>query len=899
MPASARRQAADSSLLRLVGGITSATESYAAEKLYVQTDRPSYAPGDTLWFKAYLFDAAFLYPSPQSGMLYLEIAAPDNEVIKRTMVVLRQGLGWGYFALDETVFPAGPYTLRAYTNWMRNFSRKGMFQRQITINDYSGDAWLVHARFRAVPGNGSRVESHLAFVRQDEQPLSFRNLQVALTDGNRTLNKDKFRTDVKGGLELNFKIPANLNDRALSLVVMDLKEGSSAPRTVPVILEDASPVDLQFMPEGGELIAGISERVGFKAVGGDGMGCDVSGTIYDSGNRVVDSFRSTHLGMGYFEFVPRKKESYTAVINTGTAGERRVPLPEVRSAGLALQVSNPLYGDSVEIRILSAPGEPLGGGSFYLVAAARGIGCFGARLRLENGQESFRVNKSLFPPGITRFTVYGADGQPVCQRMIFLLHTGQLKIGWKGRDRYGVRDEVKFGIKLLDNAGTPLRGSFSVAVTDDHKVYIDSLKRNSLVSDILLTSDLNGYVEEPGYYFPQQMTAEIWSDLDKLLLTQGWVIYSRDTTAAPKYKAERFFSIRGGVTNILNKPVAGSQVVLFSKKPLMLEEATTAADGTFVFDQVYPVDTASFMLQARNKKGRSFNVGIEVDAFEPPVFDRLERRVIPWYVNLDTAHYGIVQAQVADREKTDKLLGKHVLKEVVIVGQKAVSGSKNLNGPGGSDFAMNQSDMEKEGKATLGEVLRQKVKGFRLGGRSLDQYLINTELAHPIIDGVELDFFKPEEVSYKDFYKPYLDYLTAEDIKGIEVMTSSRYTGKYYQRYLDPMAKPFEHVFIEVTTYSGNGAFMRKTPGVFLYKPAVAFSTPAHFYSPKYTVKTDRPLPDVRSTIYWEPDIITDDQGEAEISFYTADKPGTYTVIIEGTDMAGDMESVIKKIVIE
>lgn len=487
--------------------------------------------------------------------------------------------------------------------------------------------------------------------------------------------------------------------------------------------------------------------------------------------------------------------------------------------------------------------------------------------------------------------------QPVCQRMVFITNPeDRLLPDITGKEQYGTRDKVKLKIKVSDKNGQPIQADFSVSVTDDNKVYIDSLKRNSLISDIWLTSDLRGYVEDPGYYFPKQMTEKIWHDLDNLLLTQGWVTFSRDTASPPQFQAEQVFSINGTVTNILNKPVAGSQVLLFSKKPFLLKETVTHADGAFSFSPLYPVDTASFMLQARNKRGKSFNVGIRVNAFKPPVLKPLKLRTTPWYVNIDTTRDDIIQTQVADQETVDKLLGEHVLKEVVIVGQKAIPGSKNLNGPGGSDLVLDQSDMEKEGKATLRDILRQKVKGFRLGGKHLDRYLIHTELVHLIIDGVNLDFFKPENASYKDFYRSYLDYITAEDIKGIEVMYSARYTGAYFQKFLHPMDKPFDHAFIEITTYSGNGAFLKKTPGVFLYKPPVAFNTSAHFYSPKYTVKEEKHLPDLRSTIYWNPDIVTNKDGEAEISFYTADKPGTYTLILEGTDMNGDIGSEMKKI---
>jgi len=350
--------------------------------------------------------------------------------------------------------------------------------------------------------------------------------------------------------------------------------------------------------------------------------------------------------------------------------------------------------------------------------------------------------------------------------------------------------------------------------------------------------------------------------------------------------------------NILNKPVAGSNVVLFSKKPFAIRDTVTNPAGEFTFNDLYPVDTASYMIQARSKRGKSFNVGIELKEFKPPVFKPLSHRPVPWYVNIDTGSLRTVHTYIAGKEEADKLSGKHVLKEVVVVGQKVIKGSKNLNGPGGSDFVLNESDMQKEGKKTLKDVLREKVKGFRVGGKHLDVYMIYSELVHLIIDGVNLDFFKPDE-TYREYYDQYLNYLTAEDIKGIEVMTSPRYTMSYFQKFLNPLDEPFDHMFIEITTYSGNGAFMKKTPGVYLYRPPVAFSVPVEFYSPKYRVKTAGHSVDIRSTIYWKPDILTDKNGEAHISFYTADKPGTYTLILEGSDMNGRIGSSLEKITIK
>ena len=95
---------------------------------------------------------------------------------------------------------------------------------------------------------------------------------------------------------------------------------------------------------------------------------------------------------------------------------------------------------------------------------------------------------------------------------------------------------------------------------------------------------------------------------------------------------------------------------------------------------------------------------------------------------------------------------------------------------------------------------------------------------------------------------------------------------------------------IFVTTFSGNGKFIKHAPGTYAYKP-IPFTTPIQYYKPRYTVKNKGIAfgTDLRSTIDWEPNIVTDKDGRAVVSFFSADKPATYTIIAEGTDLQGNI----------
>ncbi|MDR3217479.1 MAG: TonB-dependent receptor, partial [Dysgonamonadaceae bacterium] len=64
----------------------------------------------------------------------------------------------------------------------------------------------------------------------------------------------------------------------------------------------------------------------------------------------------------------------------------------------------------------------------------------------------------------------------------------------------------------------------------------------------------------------------------------------------------------------------------------------------------------------------------------------------------------------------------------------------------------------------------------------------------------------------------------------------------------------------------------------------LGYQLPVEFYSPEYDTQDsiNSPKPDLRTTIYWEPNALTDDKGNVKLDFYTADTSVTYSVVIEG-----------------
>ena len=894
----------------IINRVTAIADSSAREKIYLQTDKPFYTTNDTMWFKIYLFNAAYLTPSSKSGIAYIEIADEENKVDKRIMVSLFFGLGWGNITLKEKDFPQGNYTIRAYTNWMRNFDEHYIFKKQFYINSPDETDLLIRSRLNVVQEAGkSKADIGLQINKIDQQPLSNTDFQLRITEDNKVWYRDKIKTSYNGSLDFNFSIPEKANPDHLSVTLQTINKKEENPvYKIPVIFNRPENIDLQFMPEGGYLVTGMDTRVSFKALSEDGNGTSVSGSVYNRKHEEVLSFQSTHLGMGSFSFYPKPGETYTARIKLpdGTYS-KDYTLPPVKPSGIVLNVINKLESDSLEIEITTTPDMQSPNSLYYLIGQSRGIACYGAAIRLNQQVNKMKVSKTFFPTGIARFTLLNGDKQPLNERIVYIDHDDHLRIHiTSDKAYYTKRDNVGFTIEVTDKNGEPVQGDFSIAVTDDAQVKNDSIKRNSLKSTLLLSSDLKGHIEDPGYYFPSVMTTDVWQHLDNLLLAQGWVNYDwafiSQPLNPPSFAAEHVFSVKGEVTNIFNKPVKKSGVVLLSKKPAFVKDTVTNEEGVFDFRNIYPSDTAVYLIQARNKKGKSFNVGIEVNEFQPPVFEAPTKRIIPWYVNIDSSKIKTLHTLATYKEDWEKIYGGKVLAEVKIVAKKIIKDSKNLNEDGGSDLALNEEDLQKAGKVTLGDLLAKNVKGFHLGsGKFPYWYFIEDRLFHLIIDGVDIDWAKPVPFGtpdYQRYVKQFLDYYTAEDIKGIEVMKSSKYAGTYVQTFLGPFDRVWDNAFVEVTTYSGSGPYLKKTPGVYLYKP-LPFCSQMQFYSPKYNSKYDSSFIDTRSTIYWEPNIITGKNGKATLSFYTADHPGNYTLFIEGSDMNGNIESTTHKIIVK
>ncbi|MEO6850802.1 MAG: hypothetical protein ABI203_09445, partial [Mucilaginibacter sp.] len=376
---------AQKSITAITNPITKFTENIGMEKIYLHTDKPYYAVADTIWFKAYLFNAAYLTATEKSGIAYVEIANEQNQVVKRFMVAMYIGLGWGDIVLNEKEFPQGNYYLRAYTNYMRNFDQHYMFEKQFAIISPGEKDMLINAKIKIKEEAGRQKASiNLALTKIDQQPLRFADFQLNIVQSNKVWYKDKASTLIDGAIAFNFEVPEKAEFNKLSIILKDLKKPEDNPvYNIPLIFNRPENTDLQFMPEGGYMVAGMDNHIVFKALSEDGKSVFVSGIVFNSKQQEVLSFQSAHSGVGSFNLKPQPGETYTAKIKlpNGTYS-KPYSLPQARLTGFTLKVANSMDADSLEISIAATKDLQAANAAYYLVGQSRGIACYGAMIKL-------------------------------------------------------------------------------------------------------------------------------------------------------------------------------------------------------------------------------------------------------------------------------------------------------------------------------------------------------------------------------------------------------------------------------------------------------------------------------------------------------------------------------------
>ena len=862
----------DDPFTQLLKKLEDYSTKYPQEKVYLHLDKPYYAIGDDIWFKAYTVNTKTLAPSEISKILYVELINEKDSLKRMLKLPLMGGITWGDFKLTDSL-GEGNYRIRAYTNYMRNFGTDFFFDKNIKVGNGWANKVFTFTEYKfSKENNADKVNASIRF--EDKNGVAYKDNDVSyeVQLDYRTIAKGKAKTNGSGEANLSFTNNQSfLNKKGKIIATITLENKQKVVKSIP-ITSTSNDVDVQFLPEGGAMVEELPQKIAVKAINGAGLGEDVKAKIVDQTGAEVTSIETTHLGIGSFILNMQTGKVYTAKVTFKDGSQKDFRLPLAQKSGYALAINN-LDTGKVSVKIM-ATADLTNSDELKIVAQQGGSIYYVSKAKVDKQLLTAIIPKSKLPSGVIQFTLFSANNQPLAERLIFnknKFDAIDVKLNTSGasKDKKG-KSTINFNVS---NKQQPLIGSFSVSVTNASKVTPDEDNESNIFANLLLTSDLAGYIEKPNYYFKND-DAKTIKDLDNLLLTQGWrrflwknVISS--VGPALTYKPEQSTSISGVVTKG-GKPVPNGKVMIMATKGgLFIQDTTTNTEGRFSFDNLEFNDSVRFVVQARTKADRK-SVEIKLDAVPTQIVTKSKNSAeIDVNVNNSLMKY-IKESDSYFNEMTRLGLLERTIKlnEVTVTEQRnPAKNSANLNGAGRADFILTAKDLT--ACVTLSQCLNGRIpfvlwrNGVPYSTRSQ-----NTPMAI-VVDGMNVE-------------SDFLDMLNPNDIETIEVLRTPGNTAIYGSRGGGGV--------LVVTTKRGGSDYVSNSyaPGVVTVNQK-GFSVSRDFYSPKYDGATNIARADYRSTIYWNPQVVSDKDGKASFNFYNADETGTYRIVIEGIDAEGHL----------
>lgn len=771
-------------------------ERYPQEKVHIHFDKSVYNPGESIWFKAYLFSG--LLPSGISHNFYTELIDPlTGKVLQRKVTPIFEGTTAGFFDLPLTLANTS-VIFKAYTTWMLNFDTAFVYSKNIRIV-------------------------------------------------NKNTVADKAPADNK--------------------------------------------TTLKFFPEGGDMIAELSNPIAFKAADSYGFPVAVKGVVKNARGVEVASFTSVHDGMGKFELEPEANTSYYAEWKDEKGKSYKTPLPAARPNGALLQMIGSDKLQSFIIKRSSNATPELQ--KLYLVGNMYQQVVYKATINLSNNfMTSGTIPLSELPSGILEVTLFNSNWQPLAERIVFVnkedyVFDAAINIGTKNVNKRG---KNVITVEVPDT----LRSNLSISITD---AAMADKGEDNIISRLLLTGDIKGYVNEPSYYFNVVDDSTRYY-LDLVMLTHGWRRFKWQDLAAGrlpeiKFPRDNYLGIKGEVLGVPASQIpAGSSINAFMEsKDSSRQFFSLPLDGRGQFKEEGLIffDTVRLYYQFNKDKRLTDRAVVNFTngtwrGLSTLPFDSAWRIPVP----LDTSALNRSRFIAAEADRIRPELAKkiQVLEAVTVKAKqrstKDLMDEKYARGlfSGGDAISFDMvNDPFAQSAQNIFQFLQGRVAGLQVNmnganGPTLTWRQSNTSL---FLDEMPVD---------------------ANMIQNIPV-TDIAYVKAFRPPFFGASGGGSGGA-IAIYTRKGNDAAKSNAavPGGMEKNLLAGYASLKEFYQPDYSKESSlHDVPDVRTTLYWSPYILTDKSSRrTTIQFYNNDVTKRIKIIMEGMNEEGRLTRVEKLI---
>jgi hypothetical protein len=596
----------------------------------------------------------------------------------------------------------------------------------------------------------------------------------------------------------------------------------------------ANSIQFSTFPEGGNLVSGIHSILAFKAVESDGSPVDVAGTLFEDNFSLLE-FKSIHAGMGSFGFTPDSGKKYYIRL-TQPATDSIFLLPEIFGTGMTLRLVGK-EEESLSFKVCQSQG--LKQDEIYLRVQSRGVvyGTTAAKLKREL---RIKIPLSGLPQGIAEITLFNSSLIPVAERLVYINQDKKLKITAEiSKEILSTRGKATLKITVRDENGWPVVANLGVTVFD--KLYQDPMYYNNILTYYYLTSELKGRIYDPSFYFDNSNKGRDEA-LDLLMLTQGWRKYVWSEFNLAKLSNEQQQIVSDGITGGLS--FAGG------KKKIKKER-------TFVLAFSPNKDSMNLLIPADSAGGFTISA------------DRLKEWENDYVYMKPFGRYGAEpQYKITDPHKPEY--------ELRI---KLTDPFESIN----HEMAVHK--------------IIYPIPGSFKGKEDL--FVLSIDHGVVEIPGVTISGQKKYTIRGK--FMGTLDSLTKFDMNRdyvceFGVLNCPRHNREEFgttkpipgQRYFEIIGygTPIEHVIPVIYQFPHyTEEELLKMNNMSRVK---AYYRKLEFYKPNYDKETEGDiLPDFRNTLLWEPSVITDEKGEATLSFFCSDINTDFVGRIEGVGGEG------------
>lgn len=858
-------------------------DTHSQEKVYLHTNQPFYSIGDTVYFKAYLTNAENNLPSSLSKILYVELLDDQDLPVTSLKLRITNGIAWGTLPLEDSL-SEGNYLLRAYTNRMRNADETFFFHKNIMI----GNAFDNQPSMKAsiyFDSSTNKMIANISYTALQKNSVAAKEVNFSIFDGDKEILSSKGITSQDGQIAVTIPALTGGNTYELATIIKIDKDNTVSKKTLIEI--DVERDSIKFCPEGGQLVNGLPAKLGIEAFDKKGNGIKLTGEIVnEQGDKIAD-FATGFAGTGSVEFTPQAGHHYAAVAKYPHGRREKFILPKAKNEGYTFSIGNT---DNRNLNLqISEKGT--GAKEMILIGHCGNNIVAAQKLIISNGTATLALPKAKLPTGISHFTVFDAAGKPVAERLVFINNDDHLEISLKVLKKEG---KMTLALDAKDEFGDPVQGSFSVAVTNGNTVKLND-NSQTIVSNLLLEANLEGTIRDPGYFFTDINKGKL-AELDDLLLTRRWRRFDWGDVLSGNYremsfKTEHSLAVTGKVISASETPVPNAKVTLLSKTGEgFILDTITNEKGEFTFDRLNLQGEMFFAIKAVGGKGDK-NLFIILDNTTLPKRNPAASKHRWEYVTDSsmTSYLKNSSNRFNEMRKYGLLDKKTItLKEIILTTKEpdpvkeALKPSWNLNGPGHADQVLTYHDLTSCNDLIFclsGKVREVSFKQVIINGIPYVIPYSTNAMGKAMLIVLDGQPFNPLDGSFS------LMNFNARDVQSVEVLRTPGFVASYGMMGSGGV--------LVITTkrggidYEGLNDKMKKNAlppkGVLFFKFNGFASDPGF---------TNYNLPTAlnsQNTIYWKPDIVTDENGHAVIEFPVTGTTTKYNVVIEGMSGEGKL----------